>query len=100
MAKGKASLTRSRDKITTPKKRMVKTLTAKPGTTVHYATPNLAVVVSRRAGGGGGGGLGATIDVCRCTKTQFKCSTTSAGYTVCKEECIEWECTTVQTALA
>jgi hypothetical protein len=69
-----------------------------PGTTVHFVDPNTAVVVSRRAGGGGGaGGLGATIDVCKCVKTEFKC-TTSNGHTICKEQCFEWECTEVVVA--
>jgi hypothetical protein len=90
---------RSAVKITTPKKRKYRTLPAKKGTTIHYINPSLAVVVRRRARGGGigsVGGLNATIDVCRCTKTAFVCTTnTETGYTVCKEECVAWDCETV-----
>lgn len=89
---------RKADKVTTPKRRKVLTLTAKKGTTVHYINPGLAVVVTRRRGGGigGVGRLNATIDVCRCTKTAFNCTTDKeTGNTVCKEECVAWDCETV-----
>jgi hypothetical protein len=82
------------NKITTLRKRRVKSLPNKPGTDIHFVNPDLAVVVQRQTGGGAGGGAGATIDVCKCTKTEFKCTTTASG-TICKEQCVEWECTTL-----
>jgi len=93
----KRATTRGKVKVTKPRTRRIKTLPEKAGTTVHYIDPGLVVVVSRRAGGGGAGGLGATIDVCKCVKTAFKCTTTG-GHTICKEECTEWECKEVVTA--
>jgi hypothetical protein len=97
MAKGKQSSTRDKDKITTPKARRVKTLPTKPGTTFYYASPDL-VVVSRLARGGAGGIDRPTIDICKCTKTEYKCTTGANNNTICKEVCVEWECTTVPAA--
>jgi hypothetical protein len=78
----------------TLEKRRVESLPNEPGTDVHFVGPDLAIVVQRQAGGGGGGGAGATIDVCKCVKTAFKCTTTGST-TMCKEECVEWDCQTL-----
>jgi hypothetical protein len=93
MARKRRSSMHGTDKVATPRTRRVRALPEKPGTTVHYIDPGTVVVVSRRAGGGAGGagGLGATIDVCKCVKTEFKCTTTN-GHTTCKEQCVEWDC--------
>lgn len=83
-------------KTTKPKSRRVKVLPETPGTTIYYTSPDLAVVVARRAGGAGGG-LGvddATIDVCKCIRMEYRC-TTAGSHTTCKEVCAEWDCTTI-----
>jgi hypothetical protein len=97
MAKGKQSSTRGKEQITTPRTRRVKALPTKPGTTIYYADPNLAVV-SRPAKGGAGGIDRPTIDICKCTKTEYKCTTGANNNTICKEVCVEWECTTLPAA--
>ncbi len=94
MARKLRRLARIKERTFRPRRRRVKLLSLRPGTTVHHISPELAVVVSRPAGGGG---LGATIDVCKCVKTEFKC-TTVGTHTTCKEVCTEWECTEVVTA--
>jgi hypothetical protein len=76
---------------TTLSTRRVTALPAGPGSIIHFPTPDLAVVANKPAGGGGG----ATIDVCKCTKTEYKCTSDGNGHTICKEQCIEWECTTL-----
>jgi hypothetical protein len=83
-------------KTTTPKSRRVKTLSEKAGTTIYYPSPDLAVVVARKRGGAGGG-LGvddATIDICKCVRMEYRCTTTGS-HTTCKEVCAEWDCTTM-----
>ena len=99
MAKAEHSPRGDEDNLTTPRKRRVKTLPATPETTIYYPNPDVAVVVSRRAGASGAGSLGATIDVCKCTKTEFKCTKGSTGNVICKEECVEWDCTTIKTTM-
>jgi len=91
MASGTQLSNSDEGKTTTLKTRRVKTLPAGPGTIIHFANPDLAVVATKPAGGGGG----ATIDVCKCTKTEYKCTSDGNGHTTCKEQCIEWDCTTL-----
>jgi hypothetical protein len=85
---------------TTLKTRRVRTLPARPGSIVYFATPDLVVVADKPEGGGGGGGSGggATIDVCNCVQMQFQCTSDGHGHTTCKEQCVEWECTTLPEA--
>jgi hypothetical protein len=91
---------KSEGRITAPRSRRIKTLPSGPDTTIHYEGDKLAVVVFRKNTGGGAGGIKRpTIDICKCTKTVYKCTTTSEGNTICKEECTEWDCKTIETAL-
>ena len=88
MAKRKISRTR---KMTTPRKERVRSLPAKPGTAIHFVSPDLAVVVEQKAGTNR-----PKVKVCKCIATQFKCTTDADGLTTCREECVGWECTIVE----
>jgi len=98
MAGRELSRTRSRTKAFTPRKRRMRSLPDKPGTTIHFVSSDVAVVLEQKAGGAGGGQAPAKVLVCKCTKTGFKCSTDD-GLTICREECIQWECTEVSGGL-
>lgn len=95
MAKRKLSRTRSGNKITKPRKQRVRSLPAKPGTTIHFVNPDLAVVVEQKAGQAGK----AKVKVCKCISTQFICTTDADGLTTCREQCNGWECTIVEGGL-
>jgi hypothetical protein len=94
-------LSRTRTRTFTPRKRRMRSLPAKPGTTIHFVNPDLVIVVEQQAGGAGGAGGNkpAKIRVCKCTKTGFKCYTVDE-VTTCREECVQWECTEVSGGLA
>jgi hypothetical protein len=86
-------LSRTSTRTFTPRKRRMRSLPAKPGTTIHFVNPDLVVVVEEPAGGAGGN-KPAKIRVCKCTKTAFECHTVG-DVTTCREECVQWECTEV-----
>ncbi len=79
-------------KITSPRMRRVRSLAEGPDITIHYPRPDVAVVVNSKPGGGL---KRPKIDICKCTKTEYKCRTTSDGNTICEELCVAWECTTI-----
>jgi hypothetical protein len=85
--------------ITTPRTRRVRALPSGPDTTIHFEGDKLAVVVFKPTGGGTGGIKRPKVDICKCTKTVYKCKTDEEGNTVCKEECTEWDCKTIEAAL-
>ena len=76
----------------TPRTRRTKALPDEPGTTIHLS-PGLVVVVADKPADGGGGTGRPKIIVCKCAQTAYKCHQTPDGNTVCKEECVAWDCT-------
>ena len=92
----KLSRTRSRNKITKPRRERIRSLPAKPGTTIHYVNPDLVVVVEQKAGGAGGAGAKPKVKVCKCISSQFICTTDANGLTTCREQCSGWECTIIE----
>ncbi len=97
MATRKQSSKSDESRITAPRSRRMKALPSGPGTTIHYEGDKLAVVF-KPAKRGAGGIKRPTIDICKCTKTVYKCTTGEDGNTICKEVCTEWDCKTVETA--
>jgi hypothetical protein len=98
MARRRRSRTRTRTFM--PRKLRMRSLPAKPGTTIHFVNPDLVVVVEQQGGGAGGAGgdKPAKIRVCKCTKTAFTCHTVD-NVTTCREECVQWECREVSGGL-
>lgn len=99
MAKKRQSATRGVEKKTVARRRRLKELPLKAGTTVVFIDPKVAVLLSKRQGGGGAGGLGATIRICKCVKTEFRCSKAESGLMICREECASWECEDIETEI-
>ena len=83
-----------------PRKERMRSLPTRPGTTIHYVNPDTVVVVEQKAGTGGGGAeLKPKIRVCKCLQTQFIC-TKEGDITVCREQCIFWQCEDIEGGLA
>lgn len=81
---------KSKDGDFTPRSRLAKVLPS--GATTIYLSSALVVVADKPANGGGGTAK-PKITVCKCARTEYKCHQTPDGNTICKEECVEWECT-------
>ena len=90
---------RSRTRITRPRRSRMRSLPTTPGTTIHYINPDTVVVVEQKAGTGGGAELKPKIRVCKCLQTQFIC-TKEGDITVCREQCIFWQCEDIEGGLS
>jgi hypothetical protein len=77
---------------TTPRREQITSLPTEPGTAIHFISPDLAVVVEQQAGTG----ARPKVRVCKCIRTEFKCTTDANNVTTCREECTGWECTTIE----
>jgi hypothetical protein len=90
---------RSRTRIIRPRKQRMRSLPAKPGTTIRFINPTLAILVERKARRRGekpkAGGEQPKIRVCKCLQTDFVCAK-EGDVMVCREQCKSWECEDVE----
>ena len=89
----KLSRTRSRNKITKPRRERIRSLRAKPGTTIHYVNPDLVVVVEQKAGGAG---AKPKVKVCKCISESVHMYHRRQWPNDLQEQCSGWECTIIE----